>query len=103
MIVKWSPFAREQMHEVARYIRREFGLTRREVFMQEVRDANRLIGHSPNIGKVEPLIEGETIMYCSYVLNRLNKIIYYVEDDHVEVADFWDVRRDPGALADRIK
>lgn len=103
MRVKWSPFAREQMHEVARYIRWEFGLTRRDEFMQEVREANRLIGHTPNIGKIEPLLEDEAITYRSYVLNRLNKIIYYIENDHVEIADFWDVRRDPGALADRIK
>ena len=51
----------------------------------------------------EPLLEDEAITYRSYVLNRLNKIIYYIENDHVEIADFWDVRRDPGALVDRIK
>ena len=71
--------------------------------MQEVREASRQIGRTPNIGKIEPLLEDEVITYRSYLVNHLNKIIYYIEDNHVEVADFWDVRQDPNVLAERAK
>ena len=36
-------------------------------------------------------------------MNELNKIIYFIKDDHIEVADFWDVRREPSKLAARVK
>ena len=41
-------------------------------------------------------------MYRSYVVNRLNKIVYFVKEDHIEVADFWDVRREPKKLSERV-
>ncbi len=91
------------MREIARYIRKEFGKNRRDEFIQEVREANQLIGRTPNVGKIEPLLEDEAITYRSYVINHLNKIIYYIEDDHIEVADFWEVRQDSGVLTDRVK
>lgn len=42
-------------------------------------------------------------MYRSYIVNRLNKTVYRIVDDHIEIADFWDVRRDPSTLADQVK
>ena len=56
----------------------------------------------PNIGSVEPLLADRSIMYRSYVVNRLNKIVYFVKEDHIEVADFWDVRREPKKLSERV-
>ena len=40
------------MREIARYIRKEFGKNRRDEFIQEVREANQLIGRTPNVGKI---------------------------------------------------
>jgi hypothetical protein len=42
-------------------------------------------------------------MYRSFVVNHLNKIVYRILDDCVEVVDFWDVRREPSALAENIE
>ncbi len=41
-------------------------------------------------------------MYRSYVLNHLNKIVYHLCDDHIEVVAFWDVRREPAVLVDEM-
>lgn len=39
--------------------------------------------------------------YRSIVVGTLNKIIYYVGSDVIYIADFWDVRREPKALAEQ--
>jgi hypothetical protein len=39
----------------------------------------------------------------SIVVNRLNKIVYRIVDDLIEIADFWDVRREPESLAKQVK
>ena len=70
--------------------------------MQDVRHANMLLSKNPNMGSVEPLLADRSIMYRSYVVNRLNKIVYFVKEDHIEVADFWDVRREPKKLSERV-
>ena len=103
MRVIWLPQAKKEMRMVAKYIRKEFGSKVKDEFLQEVRKTNRLIGSTPNLGIVEPLLADRPNMYRSYVMNRLNKIIYCIKDDHIEVADFWDVRRDPGTLANQLK
>jgi Txe/YoeB family toxin of Txe-Axe toxin-antitoxin module len=74
---------------------------RRDEFMQEVCQTRRLIEKSPNIGPIEPLLEELPAMYRSYVMNGLNKMVYRIEDDTIYIVDFWDVRQDPSALAER--
>ena len=103
MKVKWVPQAKKEMRLVAKYINKEFGKKAKDDFVQDVRDASRLIGATPNVGQAESLLADRADMYRSYVVNRLNKIVYRIVDDHIEIADFWDVRRDPSTLADQVK
>lgn len=102
MKVKWMPLPKRQVKEVAKYICKVFGNKAKEDFMQDVRNASRLIGVAPNVGQVESLLADRADMYRSYVVNRLNKIVYRIMDDYVEVDAFWDVRRDPSTLANQV-
>lgn len=103
MKVKWVPQAKKEMRLVAKYINKEFGKKAKDDFIQDVRDASRLIGATPNVGQAESLLADRADMYRSYIVNRLNKTVYRIVDDHIEIADFWDVRRDPSTLADQVK
>lgn len=102
MKVKWMPLPKQQLRQIAKYIRNEFGKKVKDDFLQEVRDVTRLIGRSPNVGIVEPLLTNRSIMYRSCVVNHLSKIVYCIKDDHIEIVAFWDVRRDPGAIVKEI-
>ncbi|MBQ9654878.1 MAG: type II toxin-antitoxin system RelE/ParE family toxin [Prevotella sp.] len=103
MKVIWMPQAKCQVRDIAKYIRKEFGKNARDSFIRGVRESSRQIGQSPSVGIVEPLLEDCAEKYRSYLVNRLNKIIYRVADDHIEVVDFWDVRREPSSLAEQVK
>ena len=103
MRAEWMPLAKEAVRDTAKYIRKEFGKQYRDNFMREVREANFLISDNPYAGKIEPLLEDDPDMYRSFVVARLNKMVYRILDDHIEVDDFWDCRRDPDALIDRLK
>lgn len=103
MKVKWVPQAKKEMRLVAKYINKEFGKKAKDDFIQDVRDASRLIGATPNVGQAESLLADRADMYRSYIVNRLNKTVYRIVDDHIEIADFWDIRRDPSTLADQVK
>ena len=102
MRVIWLPQAKRQLRQTASYILKEFGQKVRSEFMQDVRHANMLLSKNPNMGSAEPLLADRSIMYRSYVVNRLNKIVYFIKEDHIEVADFWDVRREPKKLSERV-
>ena len=102
MKVVWMPLANKQLRKIARYIRKEFGGNVKDKFLQDVQDVNDLIGDNPNVGKIEPLLDEYPEKFRSFVVNRRDKIIYYVVDQHVEVVAFWDCRQEPEKLAKLI-
>ena len=95
--------AKQQIRQIAKYIRKEFGKTRRDEFMQELRQTRRLIESNPTIGPVDPLFVDCIVMYRSYVMNRLNKIVYRIVGDTIYIVALRDVRRDPVTLANEVK
>ena len=98
-----TELAKQQIRQIARYIRKEFGRGRCDEFLQDVRRTRRLIENNPNIGVVDPLFEESAVLHRSYVMNHLNKIVYRIDGDTIYIVAFWDVRRDPGTLANEVK
>ena len=98
-----TPFAQQQIYKTASYIQREFGKISRRIFMQKVRETKRLLADNPHIGPIEPNLAGLSTTYRSIVVARLNKIIYSIESERIDIVDFWDVRREPEALAAQVK
>lgn len=101
MKVIWLPQAKRQFWLTAKYVFREFGQKAGDEFIQDIHHANLLLADNPKMGAVEALLADRTITYRSYVVNHLNKITYFIKDDHIEVADFWDVRREPKMLQEQ--
>ena len=98
-----NDLAKEQIRQIAKYILKEIGKDRRDEFMKDVRQTRYLIESSPNIGPIEPLLADRVIMYRSYVMNHLDKIVYRIDSDVIYIVAFWDVRRDPGTLANEVR
>ncbi len=102
MKVKWSPLAKLALRETSKYIGKEFGLKVKKDFIQDVRHTSCLLGKTPQMGQIEPYLADLPTMYRSIVVYRLSKIVYYIADDHIEVVDFWDTRREPKSQAERV-
>jgi len=102
MKVIWMPLAMNQLRRIAKYIKKNFGETVKDDFLQEVQEVNDLIGLNPCVGKKEPLLDEYPESYRSFVIKRRDKIVYYVVDDHVEVVAFWDCRQEPKKLVNQI-
>lgn len=102
MIVIWSPEAKESLKKIARYIFLTFGEKPTEKFRERILRMEKTLAINPNIGPKEPLLKDYSIKYRSVVVNNLNKIVYYIEDDVVQIAAFWDTRREPKTLIDDL-
>lgn len=104
MRVVQTGLAKRQIADTARYIRREFGKKSKESFLQKVRETRRLLADNPCLGPIEPLLAERTQTYRSVVVGKLNKMVYYIEEDTViYVVAFWDCRREPDTLASQVK
>lgn len=102
MKVKWTPLALFELQKTTKYIRKEFWKKAKERFIFEVSNISKMLEREPFAGKIEPALEHRAKTYRSFVTSKLNKIIYYIDQDHIEVADFWSVRQNPDTLANRI-
>ena len=103
MRVRWNKQSKEMLRQTTCFIRQKFGQRAMDEFMQAVRHTNSLLADNPNMGPVEPLLYDLPTQYRSIVLKHLNKIVYRIVDGHIEVIAFWDVRREPEALAAQVK
>lgn len=103
MRVRWSTEAKEAKKQVSDYIRREFGVKRARRFKDDVDKTVEMIRRSPNIGQIDPLFDDMPIAFRSVIINGLNKMVYYVEDNILNIAAFWDTRVDADEQARLLK
>jgi plasmid stabilization system protein ParE len=75
------------------YILYSFGFAAHAEYVEAIEEWKRLVKENPYIGKIEPLLEGMRKEYRSYVISKLTKCIYYVEEEFIVVVDWWDTRR----------
>lgn len=85
------------------YIMLEFGDRANKRFLQEIQRVSDLLEENPLMGLVEPLLTGKSKEYRSVVVNRQNKIVYYIKGNTIRVSALWDTRREPKSLAKEVE
>ena len=103
MKVKTLEQAEQAISNTASYIHREFGRKSRDKFLLKIKETRMLLATNPYLGPVEPLLADRASTYRSVVVGKLNKMVYRIMDDRIEIADLWDCRREPQALADEVR
>ena len=103
MKTSWAPNARASFRQIARYINSRFGRKARLNYVQEVKDMEGRLKQSPNLGFIDPLFCDSPIAYRSIIINGLSKMVYYIKDDTIRIAAFWDTRQEPAAQAAQVK
>ena len=82
---------------------RDFGERIRQEFMDEVEQAVLSLTRMPTMGRLDPLFAHRKQAYRSIIVRRLNKVVYFVKDDTLHIAAFWDTRREPRNQARQTK
>ncbi|MBP5502038.1 MAG: type II toxin-antitoxin system RelE/ParE family toxin [Bacteroidales bacterium] len=101
--VVWLKSAERDMLRTADYILKEFGRPTKQNFLRETFHTATLIGTNPEMGHIEPLLSDRAITYRSIMVNDINKIVYQIKNDRIEISAFWDMRREPSTLANQVK
>ena len=94
---------KKKIRQTARYIQKEFGKKARVDFRNEIQHIVKLLQENPLLGPDERYLADAPVLYRSIVVNRLNKIVYWINDDVIEIVDFWDTRREPENQAKQTK
>ena len=102
MNIVWTDYAQRSQDAVAEYIMQKFGALTLRDFYDNIDNIEWQLSEFPNIGRVEPLLEGRGRLYRSIVVTKQSKVIYYIDGSTIFIVDFWDTRREPEAQADKL-
>ena len=103
MKIIWQTNAKASFQQIARYIKRYFGIKAKRNFAEEVLLQSNLLLQFPNMGKIDPLFDDRTDTYRSIIINGLSKLVYRINGDVINVVAFWDCRCEPVAQAKKVK
>ena len=103
MEIIWSDQAYKKWKETADYILHQYGVDAVIRFKTNINEWEDSLSQLPLIGQLEPLLRHRQIPYRSVVINKLNKLIYYLDNDKIIIADLWDTRKEPKAQANITK
>jgi len=100
--IRWSLLAYDAYQNIGDDIQERFGYKAKNDFEKEVDETVRRLAKFPNLGKQElELAEDGSVR--SMPIRKLSKIIYFVEEDILYIADVWSTRQDPNYLKGRFE
>ena len=100
--IRWSLLAYGAYQNIGDDIQERFGYKAKSDFDKEVDETVRRLAKFPNLGKQEfELSEDGSVR--SMPIRKLSKIIYFVEEDILYIADVWSTRQDPNYLKGRFE
>ena len=92
MKIEWTEQGKRGWREVAAYVKREFGQQGLMLFKQRTKDNEKFVSNYPEGCEVVWTDPETEIEYRWCVVYKRSKMLYFVKDDKIFIADFWDVR-----------
>ena len=94
--------AAKMLQSITDYYAKVGGMSSVDNLLNIIRQKSDWLTRYPTAGTIEPLLVNHKHSYRFVILNRNIKMIYYVEDDIVFIAAFWDMRMHPDKLKRKI-
>ena len=103
--VVWTTKAREARKNLYVHGVINFGMHTAMKTAQKIRLIAERLEWFPEMGYIEPLLEGITPTYRACYINKRFKIIYWYDkkNDKAVIEDIWDTRRSPKKLINSMK
>ena len=93
MQIKWSEQARNDLREIMTYVGVNFGRCKAEEVLADIHSQADMLKNFPKLGRVFVKDIGLDITYRSFS-DKLNKIVYFVDGETINIVALWQNRRD---------
>ncbi len=102
MQIKWSEQSRSDLHGILSYVVINFGRRKAEEVLSNIREHAELLKDHPCLGRVFVKDPELDITYRALTA-KLNKIIYFVDNETITIVTVWQNRQDISRLKKLIK
>ena len=99
----WQKPARQSVIDIVAYIIFYYGTNAKKKFFAAVNRTIKLLSKQPNMGLIDPLFSDRSETYRSIIVGNRNKLVYYINNNTIQIVAFWDCRCDPEAQVKKIK
>lgn len=93
MLIKWSEQSRVDLRGVLSYVGANFGHRKAEEVLSDIRGRAELLKDFPMLGRVFVKDPELGITYRSLTA-KLNKIVYFIDGETINIVAVWQNRRD---------
>ena len=102
MKIEWSKGAYKDYDEILDYIIKEFGLNPARIFKKKLLENISILSEQPFAGKIE-FINTETQTQYRSLSCKQYRIIYTLMGDRLIIMSFWNNKKNPVTLNQRLK
>lgn len=101
--IQWKKRAEKSLKQIDAWYLKKMGVTAADKFTCGILDCVEMLAQNPWAGPIE--IKSEELLheYRSFVEHKNHKIIYYVENDILYIADIWSSNMNPRKIKSRLK
>lgn len=102
MDIIWLPLAESALDEIFVFYKFK-SLTVARRMIADTGQATRSLAGFPEMGAVESRLSERPEIFRYLVVRHIYKIVYFIKNNHIYIADIWDCRRESATLAGRVK
>ncbi len=101
MNLNWSDTSRDDLNAILSYVGTNFGRQRAEEALYDIKERAELLTTFPKMGRIFVKDPELGIIYRSVTTKR-NKIVYFIEDEEVNIVTVWQNRQDISRLKKQL-
>ena len=101
MKLNWSDTSRDDLREILIYVGINFGRRRAEEALIDIRERAEQLTTFPKLGRVFVKDPELGITYRSLTA-KLNKIVYYIDGEEINIVTIWQNRQDISRLKKQL-
>jgi len=102
MVIIWLPLAEKALEDIFLFYE-EKSLQVARTIISDIRKATNRLPIFPEMAAVEQLLSERPEIFRSLVVRQTYKVIYFIKNQYIYIADVWDCRQNPDELGKRVK
>lgn len=95
--VFWTDTAIFQLEDIFKYYKDKAGIKIARKLVKQIIDRTIQLEKNPDSGHIEPLLSERKFIY-RYLVEGNYKIIYWKQDNYINIATVFDCRQNPGKM-----
>jgi len=102
MVIIWLPLAEKALEDIFLFYEEKNIQVARKI-ISDIRQATRQLATFPEMAAVEQLLSNRPEIFRSLVVKQTYKVVYFIKNQYIYIADIWDCRQNPNKLSKRVK